>query len=112
MWFEPTFHKHVGQLCEGLQIHVDDPAYDHHSFKPWRLMALALKALRQIQPDYQIWRDFPYEYEFDKLAIDVINGSPLLRDWVEDPAAAPSDLEAIASADEADWNKQSELLYL
>lgn len=102
-WFEPTFHKHVGQLCEGLQIHVEDAAYDHQAFQPWRLMALAFKALRQLQPDYAIWRDFPYEYEFDKLAIDVINGSPLLREWVDDAQAVPSDLDALARADEAAW---------
>jgi hypothetical protein len=39
-------------------------------------------------PDYPLWRDFPYEYERDRLAIDLINGSPLLREWVDDPNAA------------------------
>ena len=62
-WFEPTFHKHAGKLCAGIQIHVDDPSYDHNAFKPWRLIALAFKALRVLQPDYELWRDFPYEYE-------------------------------------------------
>ncbi|HRL67318.1 MAG TPA: DUF1343 domain-containing protein, partial [Ottowia sp.] len=82
-WFEPTFHKHVGQLCAGVQIHVEDPThYDHAAFQPWRLQALAFKALRLQQPDYPLWRDFPYEYELGKLPIDVINGSPLLREWV------------------------------
>ena len=33
-WFEPTFHKHVGKLCHGVQIHSEGPAYDHHVFKP------------------------------------------------------------------------------
>ena len=86
-WFEPTFHKHVGKLCAGVQIHVEDPSYDHDAFRPWRLQALAFKALRQLQPDYPLWRDFPYEYEHDRLAIDVINGSPLLREWVDDASA-------------------------
>ena len=58
------------------------------AFKPWRLQALAFKAIRRLHPDYDLWRDFPYEYEFDKLAIDVINGSPLLREWVDDANAA------------------------
>ncbi len=62
-WFEPTFQKHVGKLCSGLQIHVEDPSYDHDAFRPWRLQALAFKALRQLQPGYPIWRDFAYEYE-------------------------------------------------
>ena len=103
-WFEPTFHKHAGTLCAGVQIHVEDPHhYDHQAFKPWRLQALAFKALRQLEPGYPLWRDFPYEYEFDRLAIDLINGSPLLRQWVDDAAAEPGDLDALASADEAAW---------
>jgi hypothetical protein len=73
-WFEPTFHKHVGSLCAGLQIHVDDQAYDHDAFRPWRLVALALKAVRTLHPGYEPWRDFPYEYERGRLAIDLING--------------------------------------
>jgi uncharacterized protein YbbC (DUF1343 family) len=103
-WFEPTFHKHAGQLCQGIQIHVEDPThYDHASFRPWRLMALAFKALRRLQPDTPLWRDFPYEYERDRLAIDLINGSPLLREWVDDPAATPADLDALVAADETAW---------
>ena len=101
--FEPTFHKHVGTLCHGLQIHVDDGAYDHAAFRPWRLQALAFKALRRLRPDYDLWRDFAYEYEIGRLAIDLINGSPLLREWVDDAAAAPGDLDSLASADEAAW---------
>ncbi|MGD2084245.1 MAG: DUF1343 domain-containing protein, partial [Chromatiales bacterium] len=99
-WFEPTFHKHAGRLCAGVQIHVDDPAYGHETFRPWRLAALAFKALRTLRPDYELWRDFPYEYEHERLAIDLINGSPLLREWVDDAAAGPADLDALAVADE------------
>ncbi|MCB1929941.1 MAG: DUF1343 domain-containing protein, partial [Rhodocyclaceae bacterium] len=103
-WFEPTFHKHAGALCRGLQIHVDDPLhYRHQAFRPWRLQALAFKALRQIDADYPLWREFPYEYEFDRLAIDLINGSPLLREWVDDAAATVADLESLAAADERAW---------
>jgi len=103
-WFEPTFHKHVGQLCAGLQIHVEDPThYGHEVFKPWRLQALAFRAVRLQQPDYVLWRDFPYEYERDRLAIDLINGSPLLREWVDDVCAPPQALEEAAGADEAAW---------
>jgi uncharacterized protein YbbC (DUF1343 family) len=100
-WFEPTFHKHAGQLCAGLQVHVDTPAYDHAAFRPWRLQALAFKALRGLAPDYPLWRDFPYEYAHGRLAIDVINGGEALRRWVDDPAASPADLDALAAADEA-----------
>jgi hypothetical protein len=70
------------------------------------LQALAFKAIRNIQPDYPIWRDFPYEYEFERLAIDVINGGPALREWVDDPASESGDLNAIAGADEARWRDE------
>lgn len=105
-WFQPTFHKHVGRLCHGVQIHLDDPAYDHAAFRPWRLQALAFKAIRRLYPGYELWRDFPYEYVFDRLAIDVINGGPALRQWVDDPAATPGDLDALAGADERAWREQ------
>jgi len=103
IWFQPTFHKHVGKLCNGIFIHAEGPGYDHDAFRPWRLQALAFKALRRLRPDYDLWRDFPYEYEYDKLAIDVINGSPLLREWVDDLEAAPGDLDALTAPDERAW---------
>jgi len=103
MWFEPTFHKHVGKLCSGVQIHVDDPAYDHEAFQPWRVQALGFKAIRRLYPDYDLWRDFPYEYAFGKLPIDVINGGPELREWVDDPASTPDDLDALTRPDEQAW---------
>lgn len=105
-WFEPTFHKHAGKLCAGLMVHAEGAFYDHAAFRPWRLQALAFKAIRRLYPDYDLWRDFPYEYEFDRLAIDVINGGPALREWVDDPASTPADLEAIAGADEARWREE------
>ena len=105
-WFEPTFHKHAGKLCNGLQIHVEDAAYNHAAFRPWRLQALAFKAIRRCYPDYPLWRDFAYEYEHDRLAIDLINGSPLLREWVDDPASVAADLDQLATADETAWQEQ------
>ena len=105
-WFTPTFHKHAGALCSALMIHAEGSHYDHEAFRPWRLQALAFKAIRRLYPDYQLWRDFAYEYEFDRLAIDVINGGPGLREWVDDAASEAGDLEALASADEAAWRDQ------
>ena len=112
-WFEPTFHKHAGKLCHGLQIHVEDGSYRHEAFRPWRVQALAFKAIRRLYPNYPLWRDFAYEYEHERLAIDLINGSPLLRDWVDDPAAGVDQLEHLASHDEAAWRqeRQAFLLY-
>ena len=105
-WFEPTFHKHQKTLCSALMIHAEGTFYDHAAFRPWRLQALAFKAIRNLWPEYPIWRDFPYEYEFERLAIDVINGGPALREWVDDSAALTGDLDALAGRDEAAWRDE------
>lgn len=104
-YFEPTFHKHAHELCSALMIHAENGFYNHGTFRPWRLQALAFKAIRRLYPEYALWRDFPYEYEFDRLAIDVINGGPALREWVDDASAEPFDLDAHAAADEAGWRE-------
>lgn len=103
-WFEPTFHKHQHKLCNGVQIHVEDRSYNQSTFRPWRLQSLAFKAIRKRYPDYEIWRDFPYEYELEKKAIDVINGGPALREWVDDAAATPGDLDILTRPDETAWD--------
>jgi len=112
-WFEPTFHKHVGKLCGGAQIHVEDGAYDHERFRPWRLVAAAFKAVRALRPGIELWRDFDYEYERGRLAIDVINGGEALRLWVDDPGSTAADLDPLAAEDEASWRDERDayLLY-
>jgi uncharacterized protein YbbC (DUF1343 family) len=99
-------------MCRGVFIHAEGPFYDHQAFRPWRLQALAFKAIRRLYPDYDLWRDFPYEYAFGKLPIDVINGSPLLREWV-DGDSTQIDLDSLAIPDERDWEEQRKpfLLY-
>jgi len=102
-YFEPTFHKHAGTLCSGLQIHTDNAAYRHESFQPYRLIALLLKAIRLEYPDYEIWRDFAYEYETDRLAVDLLSGGTFLRDWVDDPSLGPAEFDERLQKDERDW---------
>jgi uncharacterized protein YbbC (DUF1343 family) len=109
IWFEPTFHKHVGELCSGVHIHAEQGFYDHSAFKPWRLQALAFKAVRNLYPEYELWRDFPYEYAFGRLPIDVINGSPLLREWVDDGDAEPGHLDSVTIPDERAWQEEIRL---
>ncbi len=105
-WFEPTFQKHVGTLCAGLQIHVEESNYSHAAFRPWRLQALMFKALRALEPKYPLWRKFAYEYEKDRLAIDLLSGSDLLRRWVDDRRSRPKDLDELARADEQAWQRE------
>ena len=104
-WFEPMFHKHATELCHGVHIHAEGPDYKHAAFQPWRLQALALKAIRKLHPDYELWRDFPYEYEFDRLAFDVINGGPWLRKWIDDPSAIARDLDEAVVPQEREWGE-------
>jgi len=111
-WFEPTFQKHTHSLCAGVQIHVEDKSYEHERFRPWRLVALACKALRTLRSDYPLWREFHYEYERERLAFDLLNGSDLLRKWVDDPAGTPADLDALATADEVAWREERESVLL
>ncbi|MCC2602033.1 exo-beta-N-acetylmuramidase NamZ family protein [Sphingopyxis yananensis] len=108
IWFEPTFHKHMGKLNSGVHIHADGPWYDHAAFRPWRVQALGFKAIRSLYPDYVLWRgkDFKYEYTDDVLAIDVINGSTKLREWVDDRTSTPADLDAWAAPDEQSWRDE------
>ena len=75
--------------------------------KRWRL-----KRCAALQADYPLWRDFPYEYELDRLAIDVINGSTLLRDWVDDNNATPGDLENITRVDEQAWGSRAQQVFI
>ena len=105
-YFQPTFQKHAGAICSGFQIHLDDGAYNHETFKPYRLIGLWLKAIRNLYPDYPIWRDFHYEYEKTRLAFDLINGGPQLREWVDNRSAVCADLDAICLPDERAWIEQ------
>ena len=104
-YFEPTYYKHQGKLCSGVQIHVDHHLYRPEEFQPYRVMALAFKAIRNLYPNYPLWRDFPYEYVTDRLAIDVISGCETLRKWVDDPTSKVSDFEHFLSENEKQWKQ-------
>lgn len=112
-FFEPFFDKYTKQLCAGIQIHAVFPGYVPSAFRPYRLMSALLKSVRVIAPDFELWRSFYYEYEQNRRPIDVINGGPALRTWVDDPGATIADWEAILRADESGWSEEREsyLLY-
>lgn len=105
-YFEPTFHKFKGELCEGIQIHVDDQDYQHLKFRPYRLMSAYLKTVQSLYPGEKLWRDPPYEYEKDRMPIDLISGSSLLREWVEDSQATAGDWDQTLTQDEKLWQQE------
>lgn len=111
-YFQPTFYKYKEQLCNGFQIHTDTPSYVPKNFKPYRAVALMFKCLRELYPNYEIYRDFAYEYVEDKLAFDVINGGPRLREWIEDKNQTVAALEKDLRRDESAWLKETKKFWI
>jgi len=111
-YFEPTFHKHAHTLCNGFQVHTDNPFYDHQAFKPYRLVILFLKILRKLYPDYDLWSRHDYEYEIGKLPFDVVNGGTLVRNWIDDNSASIADLEIVMSEHETRWRQSIDELLI
>lgn len=75
LWFEPTFQKYAGRLCGGAQIHV----IDRVRFKPFKTAVAILKAVRDLHPEYNLWKEPPYEYEAIKMPIDILFGTDKFR---------------------------------
>ncbi|MFW5729283.1 MAG: hypothetical protein ACOCYG_06420, partial [Spirochaetota bacterium] len=105
--FQPTFHKHAGVATSGVEIVAEGRFYDPRWFSPYRLVAAILKSIHQVHPGLKLWTDPPYEYEYDKVPIDVITGGPRFREWVEDPVAGWAQLESMLRADEDAWRHSS-----
>jgi len=88
-FFEPTFHKWSGERCRGFQIHVTD----RNTFLPYLTTLAILSAVRKSSPADFVWKDPPYEYEYERMPADLITGDRKLRDAV-DAGAAPGDMQA------------------
>lgn len=82
--FQPTFNKHAGQTCRGCQIHVTN----RESFRPVLTGVAVMREMRAESPERFGWRQPPYEYEYDKLPIDILAGSDALRTAIERGASA------------------------
>ena len=102
-YYEPTFHKFKGELCAAVQIHVDGSFYRHEDFKPYRFVTLFFKSVRRIHADFPIWRDPPYEYEKEKMPIDILSGNSKLREWVDQSAPKVSEWMDSLKGDETRW---------
>lgn len=79
MYFQPTFQKHAGKLCGGAQIHITD----RKRFKPFKTGAAILKAAHDLYPEHFVWREPPYEYETEKMPIDILAGTDRLGRDIE-----------------------------
>ncbi len=92
-WFEPTFQKHAGAVCGGVQVHVTDA----RTFEPVRAAVELFRAARALAPDDFDWRPPPYEYEERLMPIDILWGHDGLRRGVD--AGAPTE-EILAGVEE------------
>jgi uncharacterized protein YbbC (DUF1343 family) len=106
--FEPTFQKHAKQTCGGCQIHVTD----RRQFQPVLVGVALIAMFHQVDPARFAWRQPPYEYEHDKMPIDILAGSGQLRGQIESGTSA-RDIAASWKKDEESFRKLREpyLLY-
>jgi uncharacterized protein YbbC (DUF1343 family) len=107
-WFRPTFHKFLGQACGGVQLHVLDRA----RFQPVRTGLAVLAALRELSGPHFDWRREPYEFVADRLAIDLLFGSPRERLALE-AGKSPREMAAAWLTEEEGFRhrRQEYLLY-
>ena len=77
--FEPTFHKWAGELCRGFQLHVTDRL----TFKPYFTTLALLGVIRELYPQDFAWRQPPYEYETERLPIDLLTGNAAIREGLD-----------------------------
>jgi len=87
--FEPTFHKWGGEMCRGFQLHVTDRG----AFRPYYTTLALFCAIRELYPEQFAWRQPPYEYETERLPIDLLTGDAALRLGLEQGHSA-AELEA------------------
>lgn len=98
--FEPTFQKHAKQTCGGCQIHVTD----RQKFQPVLVGAALIAMFHQVDPAKFAWRQPPYEYEHDKMPIDILAGSGTLRRQIEAGTSA-REIAASWKNDEENFKK-------
>jgi len=79
LYFQPVFNKWAGELCGGIQVHVSD----RDLFDPFLTYIAIIRAVSQLYPDRFEWRRPPYEYEREKLPIDILCGNSLVREQIE-----------------------------
>jgi len=106
--FLPTFQKHMGKACGGFQIHVTD----RKTFEPWRLCQYLLREMYHDLGSAFKWKEPPYEYEYHKAPVDLINGTDKLRHWVE-KRGNEDDYQVIMKENQEDFlgQRASILLY-
>ena len=107
LMFEPTSNKWAGQICSGFQIHVTDPAV----FRPYRTSLALLQASVLLYPGLFQYKDPPYEYEYERLPMDLILGDKEVRTALEQGRSL-LDLENSWRDDLEDFDKLRQEVFL
>lgn len=100
VFFEPTFQKHARATCGGVQLHVTD----RDAFRPLRAAVELIAEFHAQDPSRFAWREPPYEYEHEKMPIDILYGSPALRE-----AVASGTVDALVGGWKSDEERFSRL---
>jgi uncharacterized protein YbbC (DUF1343 family) len=108
VFFEPTFQKHAKTTCGGVQLHVTD----RNAFRPLRAAVELIAGFHAQDPARFAWREPPYEYEHEKMPIDILAGSDGLRRAV-DAGASPQEVSIACRLDAGSFDvmRTSSLLY-
>jgi len=106
--FKPTFQKWQGRACGGVFLHVVDEGV----FRPYRSAVVLLACVRQLWPEAFKWLSPPYEYETEKMPIDILSGGRDLREGM-DGGLTPTLADELTAMDEEGWWSEVEphLLY-
>jgi len=107
-WFKPTFQKHAGTICGGVQVHITDRALA----RPFATYLVMLREARRLDPGAFDWRRERYEFVDDRLAIDLLLGRSELRPMIEGGAAL-QEMESVWANDSVRFlaDRQRTLLY-
>jgi uncharacterized protein YbbC (DUF1343 family) len=100
--FQPTFDKWTGEACHGLVLQVTDPV----AFRPYRTTLALIAEVARLWPDDFAWISPPYEYEMEKMPVDIVTGSDALRKAVS-AGSVMADLDRLATGDQATWWEQT-----
>jgi uncharacterized protein YbbC (DUF1343 family) len=107
LFFQPAFQKHAGRVCGGVQIHI----LNRKKFRPFKTGVAALSVIRRLYPDEPVWKNPPYEYEIEKMPIDILAGTDRLRKLV-DSGESPDRMEEGWLAECSDFSRKIRGKYL
>jgi uncharacterized protein YbbC (DUF1343 family) len=107
IYFQPTFQKHAGRLCGGAQIHI----IDREKFRPFKTGVAVMKAIHDLYPNQFAWKQPPYEYEYEKMPIDILAGTDRLRQDIENGMSLDR-MEAWWREECSEFNKKFRKKYL